>query len=159
VSISDGYIKNLKLLDLIADFLGLVALKDIHFEGFHSKFDLFVTGDEVSLNGIKLHSESVDMDANFVIRGMKGLEGDMLVRLPGELIRQSFKMKLLLLLTREKLPSADFEFQIGGTIQNPRIKWLDTKFKQYLRKSLSKRGQKAIERQIDEAISPFFERQ
>lgn len=156
-TISNGYIKNLKLLDSIANFLSVISLKDIYFEDFSSNFSFSVAGDEISLDKIILRSKDIYLDANLKFRDKRKVKGNMLVRLSTRLLEGSFKLRKLSLLMSEELPHADFEFKIGGLIGSPHIKWLDTKFKKTLMRYLSKRKEEALEEKVEEVIKPLLE--
>lgn len=156
-AISNGYIKNLKLLDLIANFLNIISLKDIHFEDFSSDFLFSVAGDRASLEQIKLRSKDIYLNANLKFREKQKINGDILIRLSTGLLKESFKLRMLLLLMGQKLPYVDFEFKIGGFIKTPHIKWGETRFKQGLESFLSESDRKAMEKQIEEALKPLIE--
>ncbi|MFC1624180.1 hypothetical protein ACFL28_02515 [Candidatus Omnitrophota bacterium] len=155
-SIMDGYMKNIELLNLISDFLGISSLKDIYFDDISSDFSFSALRKELDLKNIKLHSKDIYLDANLALRDKKRVKGDMLARVSTGFLKESFKLRLLFLLTGKKLPYADFEFKIGGFLDSPRIKWLDTNFRRYLKRYLSKKGQKVMEANIEEAIKPLL---
>lgn len=156
-NISDGYMKDIELLNLIADFLGVPSLKDVYFDDISSDFSFSVLGKEVNLDNIRLRSPDIYLDANLTLRDKEKVKGDMLVRLSTGLLKESFKLRLLFLLMGERLPYADFEFKIGGFLRSPRIKWLDTNFRRNVKRYLSERGQKVLEMNIEEAIKPLLE--
>jgi len=156
-AISNGHIKNLKLLDSIADFLSVISIKDIYFEDFSSNFSFSVAGDEISLDKIRLHSKDIYLDANLKFKDKGKVKGNVLVRLSTRLLGESFKLRKLFFLMSEKLPYADFEFEIGGFIGSHHIRWLETKFKKILMRYLSKRREEALEEQVEEAIKLLLE--
>lgn len=156
-AITNGYIKNLKLLDLIANFLNIISLKDIHFEDFSSVFSFSVAGDRASLEQIKLCSKDIYLNTDLKFREKQKINGNMLIRLSTGLLKESFKLRMLLLLMGQKLPYVDFEFKIGGFVKTPHIKWEETKFKQGLMRFLSENDKKVMEKQIEEAIKPLIE--
>ncbi|MFC1666970.1 hypothetical protein ACFL0P_03780 [Candidatus Omnitrophota bacterium] len=154
---SNGYIKGLKLLDLIADFLGVMSLKDVYFEDCSSNFSFSADGEQVLFDNIILRSEDIHLDANLSLTSKQKIKGDMLVRLSKALLKESFKLRMLFFLTGESLPYVDFEFKIGGYLASPHIKWLDTRFRKNIMRYLSEGGQKAIETKVEEAIMPLVE--
>lgn len=157
ISVSNGYIKNLKILELISDFLSIRSLKDIYFEDCASNFSLSLVGKELVLSDIRLRDPDVYLDANLTLKENEKIEGNMLVRISTKVLKESFKLRLLFLLMGERFSYADFEFKIGGFLKNPHIKWLDTKFRKNVMRFLSKGGQVAMEKQVEQAIQPLLE--
>jgi len=155
--ISNGHIKNVELLRLIADFLTVPSLKEIYFEDCSSNFSLSALEKEIRLDNLKLRSSDISLDADMTLGDKQKIKGHMLVRLSTRLLRESFRMRLLFLLLGESVPYADFEFRIGGFLENPHIKWLDTRFRQTIMRYLSKSGQKTIEKKVEDAIKPLLE--
>lgn len=156
-TVSDGHIKNSETLNLISDFLSIPSLKEVYFEDCSSDFTLSPVVKEVKLDNLKLHSSDISLDADLSLGDRQKINGHILIRLSSRLLRESLKMRLLFLLLGEGFPYADFEFKIGGFVENPHIKWLDTKFRQTIMRYLSKGGQKAIEKQVENAIKPLLE--
>lgn len=154
-----GYIRNVEMLNLIADFLGVHSLKDIYFDEASLGFSFSRDMNNILFNDIKLRSQDIYMDGDIELNEKIKLKGDVVVRLSTRILKESFKMRLLFLLMGEKYPYADFEFKIAGFLRSPRIKWLETKFRQSIMRFLSKSGQKAMEKNIEEAIKPLLERE
>jgi len=155
--ILNGHIRNLKVLGLISDFLSIISLKDIYFKNFSSAFSFSLTGKETSLSDIELQAENMYLSANFRLKGERKINGDILIRLSTALLKESSKLRMLLFLMGERLPHVDFEFKIGGLIGSPHIKWLDTKFKKGMMRYLSKGGRRALETEVEKAITPLLE--
>lgn len=151
-NIRDGYIKNIKAFDLIADFLGIEVLKEIYFQDIISDFTYSLKKDEFGLNNIKLKGPDVNLTAGFNLTDKYKIHGNTSVRLATKLLRRSFKMKLLFMLMGERLPYQDFEFEIGGSINSPNIKWLDTRFRENIMRFLSENNKIALEKQVEKAI-------
>ncbi len=155
-ALSNGFIKNLNLLDLIADFLNVVSLRNIHFDNFSSNFSFFVTGEEVSLDNIKLHNKDIYMESGLKIIDKRKVKGNMLVRLSTEVLKESFKLRILFFIMGERLPYVDFEFKIGGLMASPQIQWLDSAFKINVMRYLSEGDKKAMEAEIEKMIKSLL---
>lgn len=155
ISISDGFIKNEKLLNLISDFLGIPSLKDIYFKKISSKVSFFADPNELYFNQARLHGKDIYLKANIKIKDKEKIKGIITSRLSKELLRESFKLRMLFFLTQDRIPYADFEFKVGGFLKSPHIKWLDARFKNNLRQILSEAGEKALEEEIEKMIVPL----
>lgn len=154
--VANGYVKDMKALELIADFLGVNSIKDVYFEELSSGFCFSNKDKELYCRDIKLHNEDIDLDANIRLKDSKKINGNIVVRLSTKLLRESFNLKLLFFFIGERLPYEDFEFEIAGFVKSPRVKWLSTKFKQSVMKYLSNRGEDALEKQAEEAINQLI---
>ena len=143
-----GHIRDVEVLNLIADFLSVPSLKDIYFDEASLGFSFSKVMDNILFNDIKLRSEDIYLDGDLEFNEKVKIKGDVLIRLSTRLLKESFKMRLLFLLMGERLPYADFEFEIAGFLKSPRIKWLETKFRQGVMRFLPKSGQKTMERDV-----------
>ena len=56
------------------------------------------------------------------------------------------------MLIGERLPYQDFEFEIGGFVNSPQIKWLSTRFRENVTKYLTEGGKVALEKSLEQAI-------
>ncbi len=156
-AISNGFIKNLNLLNLIADFLNIISLRNIYFDNFSSDFLFFVTGDEIFLDNIKLRNKDIYLESGLKIVDRRKVKGNMLVRLSTGLLKESFKLRILFFLMGERLPYVDFEFKIGGLAVSPQIQWLDSAFKINVMRYLSESNKKAMEIEIEKMIKSLIE--
>lgn len=157
LTIQDGYMKDLTLLNLIADFLSIPSISDIYFDEFSSNFSISTKGEQFILNSLRLHSPNIYLEADLTLKDRQKIKGNILARLSNNILRESFKMRLLFLLMGENLPYADFEFEIGGLLKSPHVKWLDTNFRKKVMRYLSESGQKAMEKEVEKAIKPLLE--
>jgi len=156
VMISNGYIKNTKLLGLIADFLSVPSLKEIYYKDSSLMVSFSKREKELTLSNINLDSSDINLKADIKIKNMHKVNGKMSVRLSTALLKESFKLRLLFFLIGDRLPYEDFEFEIGGFVEAPHIKWLDTAFKESVRGYLSEGNKKALERALDQAIEQLI---
>lgn len=156
IGISNGKLKNVNLINSIADFLGVSTIKDVDFDEITSSFLFFKAGNEIYIKETILNSEKMQLSGDFKIADNLKIDGNILMRLPADVLKESYKMRYILSLAEEKLPHADFEFIVTGNSNSPRIRWLDSKFKQLLVSVISESDKEAMELEIEKALEPFF---
>ena len=152
LDIRDGYLKNTQVLAFVSDFLNVPSLKSVYFKNISSLAYLSLINKEIMLDKITVTSQDMNLNGNIRLKNTKKINGNISFRLSTELLKESFKLRLLFHLIGEKLGYQDFEFEIGGFINSPQIKWLSTRFKDNVVKYLTGGNKKYIERSLEHAI-------
>lgn len=156
LDIADGYLKNAKLLEMISDFLNVPSLKDLYFERVSSLVYFSPASNEFIFDKISVSGKDINLSGDIRLKNAKKINGGLAVRLPTALLKESFKLRFLFLIIGEKLPYQDFEFEIGGFLASPQIRWLSTRFRENILKYLTGGGKKAIEKALEQAIQELL---
>ncbi|MFA4991789.1 MAG: hypothetical protein WC569_04330 [Candidatus Omnitrophota bacterium] len=156
IDISDGYIKSAKLMGMISDFLSIPSLKEVYFDSLFSRIFVSRKDNEVLFDSVRILSKDIDLKANVKLKDLEKVNGEMSVRLSNALLKESFRLRMLFFMIGEQLPYEDFEFEIGGMVGFPHLKWLDTAFKESIMRYLSASGKLAMERSLEEAIDQLI---
>ncbi|MEK6732607.1 MAG: hypothetical protein AABY55_03185, partial [Candidatus Omnitrophota bacterium] len=152
LNISDGYLKNIKLLGTVSDFLSVPSLKNTYFEDLSSMVEFSWINKDVLFDKFIVTGNDMLLKGDIKLKTTKKMNGNISVRLPTALLKESFKLRLLFMLIGEKLPYQDFEFEIGGFVNSPQIKWLSTRFRENITKYLTEGGKIALEKSLEQAI-------
>jgi hypothetical protein len=156
LDVTDGYLKNAQIFGLISDFLNTPSLKNVYFDHISSLVSFSSADKEVMFDKISVSSQAMNLSGNIRLKNTKKINGDMSVRLSTELLKESFKLRLLFLLVGEKLPYQDFEFEIGGFLNSPQIRWLSTRFRENVLKYLTEGDKQAMEKALEQAIDQLL---
>lgn len=158
LDIRDGYLKNAQVLGLISDFLNIPSLRSVYFENISSLAGFSLPNKEVMFDKIVLNDQGMDLRGNIRLKNTRKISGNLSVRLSTALLKESFKLRLLFFLIGERLEYQDFDFEIGGFVNSPQIKWLSTRFKENIMKYLSGGGRKSIEDTLEKAMDELTPR-
>lgn len=156
LNIKDGYLKNTQVLGMLSDYLSVPSLKDVYFEHISSLASLSLVNKEVIFDNITISDQTMDMSGNIKLKNTKKINGNISVRLSTQLLKESFKLRLLFFLIGEKLKYQNFEFEIGGSIGSPQIKWLSTRFRKNVMKYLTGSNRRAIEKALEKTIGELL---
>ena len=152
LNISDGYLKNIKLLGMVSDFLSVPSLKSTYFKDLSSMVEFSWINKDVLFDKFIVTGNDILLRGNIKLKTTKKIKGNMSARLSTELLKEAFKLRLLFFLIGERLPYQDFEFEIGGFVNSPQIKWLSTRFRENITKYLSEGGKSSLEKSLEHAI-------
>jgi len=150
--VKEGYLKNMRVLSMIADFLNAPSLESVYFDQISSLVYLFPGNKGVMFDKVTVSSKDINLKGSMKIKNTKKLNGNLSVRLSTALLKESFKLRLLFFIIGEKLGYQDFEFEIGGFAGSPQIKWLSTRFRENVMKHLTEGGKKSIEKLLEKAM-------
>lgn len=153
LDIREGYLKNTQVLGMLSDFLKVPSLKDVYFDNISSLASFSSVNKEIVLDKIIVSGQDKDLKGSMRLKTTKKINGNISVRLSTALLKESFKLRLLFFLVGERLKYQDFEFEIGGFVKSPQIKWLSTRFRENVMKHLSGSGQESIEKSLEQAIN------
>lgn len=146
LDITNGSFENFDFFIWVADLFNLPALKDIPFE--LTKADFNLGENSISLSNIYLDSKKLKVKGNFRL----GLEGEVASRISldssRELLEESKKFSRLLRILRKDTDFLTFNFQFSGNIKNMNFQWLESDFKEELRKRIPNFMQRQMENQI-----------
>jgi len=156
LSIPDGYLKNIKLLGMVSDFLNVPSLKDTYFKGLSSMVEFSWTNKDILFKKLIITGDDIVLRGDIRLKSTKKINGVISARLSTALLKESFKLRLLFMLVGEKLLYQDFEFEIGGFVNSPQIKWLSTRFRENVTKYLTGGGKAAIEKSLENAMKELI---
>ncbi|MCX5692662.1 MAG: hypothetical protein NTX47_03145 [Candidatus Omnitrophica bacterium] len=156
LDVADGYLKNAQVLGLISDFLSTPSLKNVYFEHISSLVSFSPANKEAMFDKISISGLDMNLSGNMMLKNMKKINGNISVRLSTKLLKESFKLRLLFLLVGERLPYQNFEFEIGGFLNSPQIRWLSTRFKENVLKYLTSGGKQTIENSLEQAMDELL---
>jgi len=152
LDVMDGYLKNARVFGLISDFLNTPSLKNVYFEHISSLVSFSPANKEVIFDKISVTGQAMNLSGTMRLKNTKKINGSISVRLSTELLKESFRLRMLFRLVGEKLPYQDFEFEIGGFVSSPQIRWLSTRFRENVLKHLTEGGKQAMEKALKQAI-------
>lgn len=156
LNIPDGYLKNIKLLGMVSDFLNVPSLKDTYFKGLSSMVEFSWANKDILFNKLIIIGDNIVLRGDIRLKSTKKINGVISARLSTALLRESFKLRMLFMLVGEKLLYQDFEFEIGGFVNSPQIKWLSTRFRENVTKYLTGGGKAAIEKSLENAMKELI---
>jgi len=156
LNIPDGYLKNIKLLGMISDFLNVRSLKDTYFKGLSSMVEFSLVNKDILFDKLIITGDGIVLRGDIKLKSTKKINGVISARLSTALLKESFKLRLLFMLVGEKLLYQDFEFEIGGFVNSPQIKWLSTRFRENVTKYLTGGGKAAIEKSLENAMKELI---
>ncbi|MDP2910861.1 MAG: hypothetical protein Q8N76_00770 [Candidatus Omnitrophota bacterium] len=152
LNISDGYLKNIKLLGMVSDFLSVPSLKSTYFKDLSSMVEFSWINKDVLFDKFIVTGNEILLKGSIKLKTTKKIKGNISARLSTEVLKEAFKLRLLFFLIGERLPYQDFEFEIGGFVNSPQIKWLSTSFRESITKYLSEGGKSSLEKSLEHAI-------
>jgi len=156
LNIPDGYLKNIKLLGMVSDFLSVPSLKNTYFKSLSSMIEFSWTNKDILFNKLIIIGDDIVLNGDIKLKPTKKINGIISARLSTALLKESFKLRLLFMLVGEKLLYQDFEFEIGGFVNSPQIKWLSTRFRENVTKYLTGSGKAAIEKSLENAMKELI---
>jgi hypothetical protein len=156
IDIKDGYLKNSQVLGMVSEFLNVPSLKNLYFNHISSLAVVSIKNKYLLLDKISINCRDLNLNGNMKLKSTKKINGSLSIKLSTALLRESFKLRLLFLIVGEKLPYQDFEFEIGGFLNSPQIKWLSTRFRDNVLKHLTGGGKKAIEMSLEKAMQQLL---
>ena len=152
LNLSNGYLKNIKLLGMVSDFLSVPSLKNTYFKDLSSMVEFSWVDKDFLFNKLIVMGEGILLNGDIKLKNTKKINGNISVRLSTELLKESFKLRLLFFIIGERLPCQDFEFEIGGFVNSPQIKWLSTRFRENVLKYLTEGDKAVLEKSLEQAI-------
>lgn len=155
VQIKNGYLENVRFFVWLSEFFNIDSLKIVNFTNISAKFS--VSDDLAILEDIDLNSEKIKLSGNFILKNNEMLSSRLAIIIAKELLAQSPKFQLLLGLIRDDADSLDFAFQLSGLYKSPNFKWLESDFKDRIKKILPGFLERGIEKKIEHAIQSIVE--
>lgn len=150
LSISEGYLDDLKFFGWLSDFFSMPPLKKLNFNKISANF---LISDEISsLKDISLESDDITLDGYFNILANDLVSGKLSLVFSEQLLASSAKLTRLLRILKE-VSTVNFDFQMSGLYQNMNFKWLASDFKNGLQKLLPAGRERNLEQQIEEAVA------
>ncbi len=151
LSISEGYLDNLRFFGWLSDFFSISALKKLNFNKIYANF---LVNDEVTgLRDIILDSPQLSLKGYFNIFANDLVAGNLSLIFSEQLLDTSLKFKKLLKLLGKDASAVNFDFQMSGLYETMNFKWLESDFKDSLQKLLPARMERNLEQRIEDAIA------
>jgi hypothetical protein len=130
----------------LAGTFGLPELRHVNFDFLSLGF--FIDDAALKLENINLKS------ARIAARGYYGVNNGMVsskiaLTIPRDVLAKSEKFKPLVKLVGRNMPLFDFDFQLSGPSDAMNFKWLDSEFKNKLKKAIPGFVEHGIERQVE----------
>lgn len=173
IQILDGRIEGIKVLDALAEVLGIGQLNDINFKRWTNDFT--IANGRTLLSDVKISAR----DADFLIGGTHGIDGSMdyamvvkLSRALSDRVNVSGFAQELIKALKDDQGRLSLNFQISGTLAKPVLK-LDTEMQkkaaeERIRREIEKKKEqlkaeaekkkKELEEQAKEKAKDIFER-
>jgi len=150
LSISEGYLDDLKFFGWLSDFFSMPQLRKLSFNKISANF---LVNDEIaSLKDITLDSNELNLNGYFNILANDLVSGKLSLIFSEQLLDSSAKLKRLLRILKE-VSTVNFDFQMSGLYQNMNFKWLASDFKNGLQKLLPAGRARNLEQQIEDAVA------
>ena len=137
---------------MVSDFLSVPSLKNTYFKDLSSMVEFSWVDKDFLFNKLIVMGEGILLNGDIKLKNTKKINGNISVRLSTELLKESFKLRLLFFIIGERLPCQDFEFEIGGFVNSPQIKWLSTRFRENVLKYLTEGDKAVLEKSLEQAI-------
>ena len=152
--IKDGLLDNLKLFKWLADFFNMPALKKIYFNTLSA--DFLVNDELAHLDKISLDSNEVSLKGYFTLYDDNLTSGKFSLGLSRNLLKTSPKFRSLLNHIDKNVPSLNINFQLSGLFDAVNFKWLNSDFKQEIRRLIPDFIERGIERKVENAVEDIF---
>ena len=155
IEIKNGYLENVRFFVWLSEFFNIESLKRVDFANISLNFKV---NDEIALlEDIDLSSNEINLAGNFVLKNNEMLSSQLSISLARELLSQSSKFQLLLALMKNDTAAVNFAFQLSGLYKSPNFKWLESDFKDKIKKMLPGFMERGIEKKIERAIQSIAE--
>ncbi|MBU1086781.1 MAG: AsmA-like C-terminal region-containing protein [Candidatus Omnitrophica bacterium] len=150
LEIKNGFLENVRFFVWLSEFFNIPALTRVDFANISAKFK--ITDELAMLEEIDLASEKINLAGNFSLKNNEMLSSQLSISIARELLSQSSKFQLLLALMRNDTTAVNFVFQLSGLYKSPNFKWLESDFKDKIKKILPGFLERGIEKKIEKAI-------
>jgi len=155
LEIKNGFLENVRFFVWLSEFFNIPALTRVDFANLSSKF--MITDQMAMLEQIDLSSEKINLAGNFILKNNEMLSSQLSISIARDLLSQSSKFQLLLGLMRNDTTAVNFAFQLSGLYKSPNFKWLESDFKDKIKKILPGFLERGIEKKIEKAIQSIAE--
>jgi hypothetical protein len=150
IRIRDGYLDNIRFFVWLADFFSLPSLRKVDFDAISAQFA--VTDNSAVLDKINLHGKQVSLTGVFDLKGSELVSSKISLSLPRELLEDSPKFRLLLALMSQETKSLSFDFRLSGLHNALNFQWMESEFKQKIKKMLPGFIERGLEKKIEKAV-------
>ncbi|MDD5614256.1 MAG: hypothetical protein PHQ54_04200 [Candidatus Omnitrophica bacterium] len=151
--VEKGYTENLDFFGWLSDFLATPSIKDVNFRFISS----YISGDKYRTN---FEDISLDSD-NIKIRGYLSIDSDNIISskislsLSKSVVAESVKLRPLMKILENELDYLVFDFQLSGFKNAVNFKWLESDFKDRLRRSIPGFIERGLERRVEDILRTF----
>jgi len=146
IAVKGGKLHDYDFFVWLAGTFGLPELRHVNFDFLSLGF--FIDDTALKLDNINLKSKRI------AARGYYGVNSGMVaskiaLAIPRDELAKSEKFKPLVKLVGRDMPLFDFDFQLSGSSDAMNFKWLDSEFKDKLKKAIPGFVERGIERQVE----------
>ena len=155
VRIKNGYLDNVRFFLWLSEFFNIPSLSRVDFSNLSANFE--VDDHAAKLDDIDLTSSSINLKGDFLLKNSELLNSRLSITIARQLLAQSPKFQLLLALMKNDTNDLNFSFQLSGLYESPNFKWLESDFKDNVKKMLPNFIERGIEKNIERAINSISE--
>jgi hypothetical protein len=146
IAVKGGKLNDYDFFVWLAGTFGLEELRRVNFDFLSLGF--FIDDTALKLDNINLKSKRIAARGYYgVNRGM--VASKIALAIPRDELAKSEKFKPLVKLVGRNMPLFDFDFQLSGPAEAMNFKWLDSEFKDKLKKAIPGFVERGIERQVE----------
>ncbi len=153
-SILSGSIEKDPLLNSVADFLGVAALKKVVFDELVMSFS-GGKGDYASQ--VRLFSDKVNAFLDAQVISYDKINGYLSVSLATGLLNESKQFSKILKYIKHSESDVVFPFQISSYVNSPRVLWLKNEFKEKLSNLLPESNKRYLQQQLNSMVEKMGE--
>jgi len=148
--IDNGYLDNLEFFNWLANLFNMPSLRKINFNRASADFTADKQG--LGMYYLDMDSENLKLKGDFALKQDDMVASKIFLSLRKDLLRKSPKFAPLLKLLDTKQELVKFNFQLSGNLQSLNFRWLDSEFKDDLRKAIPDFAKRGFEEKIDKII-------
>lgn len=153
--IQNGSLNDFEFFKWLAEVFALPSLRKVDFKDAFADFSVDESGAE--LRNMRLDSDTVKIGGYFKL-GKGDLVSSKMSLIFGEaLLRESPKFTPLLNVLQNELNVITFDFQLSGDLNRMNFKWLQSDFKDKVKKAIPNFVERNIEKNIEEFVGGIGE--
>ncbi len=153
LTVNNGYIENFEFLKWLSGFFNLDSLEKIGFARAKSNFS--VDSEGAGIKDLSLASKSLSMGGAFHLGADNMVTSKLALTCNRDLLSRSAKFKPLMGLVGKDVEALTFEFRLSGNLHHMNFLWLESDFKNRLRKAIPGFMERSLEKKIEESLQPL----
>lgn len=150
LQIDNGCLNNFEFFNWLANLFDLPSLRKISFNT--ASADFIADKEGAGMYNLDMDSENVKIKGYFKLKEGGMVSSKMFLSLRRNLLQKSPKFIPLLKLLGTKQELVKFNFQLSGNLQNMNFRWLESEFKDDLRKAIPDFAKRGFEEKIGKII-------
>lgn len=153
--IDNGYLNNFAFFDWLADLFEIPSLKKISFKS--ASCDFTADREGVGMYYMDMDSEDIRINGYFKLKEADMVSSKIYLSLRRKLLQKSPKFRRLLGFLDKKQDLVKFNFQLSGNLHKMNFRWLESDFKEELRKAIPDFAKKGFEEEVGRLIESIAE--